>query len=104
MHLNLHTEMPRQLLIRACNCNVCTLHRQHESNFRLIKIMSKRKVREILSQARDRNWISEKEFAFLMNEINEILKFHISTCYPRFIQKANSFTEIRFLSEPSSCL
>ena len=23
MHLNLHTETPRQLLIRACYCNVC---------------------------------------------------------------------------------
>ena len=41
MHLNLHTETSRQLLIRACYCNVCTLHRQHKSNFRLIKIMSK---------------------------------------------------------------
>src|SRR4029434_2063813 len=42
MHLNLHTETPRPLLIRACYCNVCTLHRKCESNFRLIKIMSMR--------------------------------------------------------------
>ena len=44
MHLNLHTETPRQLLIRACYCNVCTLHRQRESNLRLIKILSKQKA------------------------------------------------------------
>src|SRR4029434_7061702 len=40
-HIGTSSRYPT-LLIRACYCNVCTLHRQRESNFRLIKIMSKR--------------------------------------------------------------
>src|SRR4029434_10936343 len=74
MHLNLHTEMPRQLLIRACNCNVCTLHRQHESNFRLIKIMSKRRASTCKRSKRRPNFTGAEEV--LLQNVDMSILFH----------------------------
>ena len=77
MHLNLHTEKPRQLLIRACNCNVCTLNRQRESNFRLIKIMSKRKANTGGALARKcRPNFTGVEVKVLLQNVDVSILFH----------------------------
>src|SRR4029434_6853684 len=72
MHLNQHTETPRQLLIRACYCNVCTLHRQRESNFRLIRIMSKWKA----STGKPRPNSTGAEVEVLLENVDVSIQFH----------------------------
>src|SRR4029434_5013365 len=72
MHLNLHTETPRQLLIRACYCSVCTLHRQRESNFRLIKILSKRKA----STGKRQPNFTGAEVELLLQNVDVSILFH----------------------------
>src|SRR4029434_8810923 len=77
MHLNLHTETPCHLLIRACNCNVCTLHRQHESNLKLIKIMSKRKASNG-KRSKRRPDFTGAEVEVLLQNVDVSILFHYS--------------------------
>src|SRR4029434_8532734 len=81
MHLNLHTEKPRQLLIRPCNCNVCTLHRQRESNFRLIKIMSKQKA----STGKPRPNFTGAEVEVMLQNVEVSILFHYGYIHPSLV-------------------
>src|SRR4029434_4509376 len=72
IYLNLHTETPRQLLIRACNCNLCTLHRQRKSNFRLIKIEPVNTGKH----SKRRSHLTSAEVEVLLQDVDVSIIFH----------------------------